>query len=96
MRLGDNEEIQDVRVIFIELPEISIDPKPVHKLYTRCATCGKSPFAKSWEAEVWADITNSEHSRHLVRLFPSEPHEGLKEIVAGASSYCKQKSTWKL
>jgi hypothetical protein len=80
--IGDNEEIQDVRVIFIELPEISIDPKPVHKLYTRCATCGKSAIhAKSLEAEVWADIHEFEHSRHLVRLFRQSRNEGLKEIV---------------
>ena len=80
--IGDNDEIQDVRVIFIELPEASIPPKPVNRLYTRCATCGESStHTKSWEAEVWADIHEFEHTRHLIRLFQQSRSEGLKEIV---------------
>jgi|SRR6476659_5508516 hypothetical protein len=84
--IGENDEIQDVRVIFIELQDAVVAmpppaPKPSRKLHTRCATCGEaSTHTKSWQAEVWADIHEFEHSRHLVRLFEHTRNEGLKEI----------------
>jgi hypothetical protein len=84
--LDENEEIQEVRCIFIELPgaESSAGMKAepsVITLHTRCATCGESAsHEKAWQAEVWADIHEFEHSRHLVRLFEHARGRGLKEI----------------
>jgi hypothetical protein len=81
--LGENEEIQEVRCIFVELPgaiPVGIESIPV-TLHTRCATCGESSaHDKGWQAEVWADIHEFEHSRHLVRLFEHARGKGLKEI----------------
>jgi hypothetical protein len=84
--IGPNEEIEEVRCIFIELPDA---PKPVPhntatttRLHTRCATCGESAIHdEPWQAEVWADIHEFEHSRHLVRLFEHTLGDGLKEIA---------------
>ncbi len=80
--LGDNEDIQEVRCVFIELPAGSATASPVpRKLHTRCATCGSSAVhEEGWQAEVWADIHEFEHSRHRVRLFEQSRSE-LKEIV---------------
>ena len=81
--LGENEEIEEVRCIFVELPgapPVGIEAIPV-TLHTRCATCGESAaHEKGWQAEVWADIHEFEHSRHLVRLFEHARGRGLKEI----------------
>lgn len=81
--LGENEEIEEVRCIFIELPGVH----PVHEqddsltFHTRCASCGESAVHQTaWQAEVWADIHEFEHSRHLVRLFEHARGKGLKEI----------------
>jgi hypothetical protein len=89
--IGANEEIEDVHYIFIELPE---GPKAVPtpssapiRLHTRCATCGESATHDlSWMAEVWADIHEFEHSRHMVRLFEHTLGDGLKEIADWRSS----------
>ena len=80
--LGDREEIQEVRCIFLELPGASSFPKrALRRLHTRCATCGESAtHDEPWRAEVWADIHEFEHSRHSVRLFEQNHTEGLKEI----------------
>ena len=40
--IGDNDDIQEVRCIFIELPAAPIPVQMVRKLHTRCATCGES------------------------------------------------------
>jgi hypothetical protein len=81
--LGETEEVEEVRCIFVELPgaaPVGVDPTPV-MLHTRCATCGESAaHQKNWEAEVWADIHEFEHSRHRVRLFEHARGKGLKEI----------------
>jgi len=81
--LGENEEIEDVRCIFVELPgapPVGLETIPV-TLHTRCATCGESAaHEKGWQAEVWADIHEFEHSRHRVRLFEHARGKGLKEI----------------
>src|SRR5467141_2508079 len=64
--LGEDEEIQEVRCIFIELPG-TVPKTEVSSLtlHTRCATCGKSAaHNKNWQAEVWADIHEFEHARH--------------------------------
>ena len=84
--IGPNEEIEEVRCIFIELPDA---PKPVMhntamttRLHTRCATCGESAtHEQPWQAEVWADIHEFEHLRHMVRLFEHTFGDGLKEIA---------------
>ena len=81
--LGADEEIQEVRCIFIEMPgaAIAIESTSV-TLHTRCATCGESAAHDTgWQAEVWADIHEFEHSRHLVRLFEHSRGKGLKEIA---------------
>ena len=81
--LGVDEEIEEVRCIFVELPgsnPIGSENIPVN-LHTRCATCGESStHDKAWQAEVWADIHEFEHSRHRVRLFEHARGRGLKEI----------------
>ena len=81
--LGANEEIQEVRCIFIELPgTVAAEADAASPtLHTRCATCGESAaHDKGWQAEVWADIHEFEHSRHRVRLFEHARGKGLKEI----------------
>ena len=82
--LGENEEIQEVRCIFIELPGAR-SAEPEHSsvtLHTRCATCGETAtHDKGWKAEVWADIHEFERSRHRVRLFEHARGKGLKEIA---------------
>ncbi len=84
--IGVNEEIEDVRCVFLELQE---GPRAVPaataaptKLHTRCATCGESAtHEQAWQAEVWADIHEFEHSRHMVRLFEHTLGDGLKEVA---------------
>ncbi len=79
--IDENDDIQEVRCIFIELQAPVDVPRVVRKLHTRCATCGEtSTHEESWQAEVWADIHEFEHTRHRVRLFEQTRHEGLKEI----------------
>ena len=78
--LGEDDEIEEVRCIFIERPEAAKADLGSTTLHTRCATCGEfSVHEKSWEAEVWADIHEFEHSRHRVRLF-EHVRGALKEI----------------
>ena len=80
--LGPTDEIEEVRCIFIELQDVQI---PLHSrvtFHTRCASCGEAASHQcSWQAEVWADIREFEHSRHKVRLFEHARGEGLKEIA---------------
>jgi hypothetical protein len=80
--LGANEEIEEVRCVFLELPGAKpIEERVPVTLHTRCATCGQSAcHEKGWQAEVWADIHEFEHSRHKVRLFEHARGRGLKEI----------------
>jgi len=81
--LGQNDEIEEVRCIFIELADTPADASETSPvtLHTRCATCGESAVHESgWQAEVWADIHEFEHSRHRVRLFQHARGRGLKEI----------------
>ena len=79
--IGENEEIQEVRSIFIELQETPGAQRLPVKLHTRCATCGESAtHEEGWQAEVWADIHEFERSRHRVRLFEHARGQGLKEI----------------
>ena len=82
--LDENEEIQEVRCVFIELPMpmAVVRADPSTSLHTRCATCGESAtHNQGWKAEVWADIHEFEHSRHRVRLFEHARGKGLKEIA---------------
>jgi hypothetical protein len=79
--IGENDDIQEVRCIFIELHQAADTGRMIRKLHTRCASCGESAVHdESWRAEVWADIHEFEHSRHRVRLFEQTRSEGLKEI----------------
>ena len=79
--IGDNDEIQEVRCIFLELSQLTVVSKPQRKLHTRCATCGQAAVHDEvWQAEVWADIHEFEHLRHRVRLFEQTRGDGLKEI----------------
>jgi hypothetical protein len=80
--LDENEEIREVRCVFIELPGAVVAAAVAAiSLHTRCATCGESAtHDQPWQAEVWADIHEFEHSRHRVRLFEHARGQGLKEI----------------
>jgi hypothetical protein len=79
--IGDDEEIKEVRCVFMELPGHAGIAMTRRKLHTRCATCGLSAVHdEPWQAEVWADIHEFEHSRHRVRLFEHTRADGLKEI----------------
>jgi hypothetical protein len=78
----DQNEIEEVRCIFLELQDLPTAPKPGVTFHTRCASCGQAAsHEKSWQAEVWADIHEFEHTRHKVRLFEHARGEGLKEIA---------------
>jgi hypothetical protein len=102
--LGSDDEIEEVRCVFLELQDIELpdanpqdanpqveDKSPAPKLdvtkagvtfHTRCASCGEAAaHEQSWQAEVWADIHEFEHTRHKVRLFEHARGEGLKEIA---------------
>jgi hypothetical protein len=90
--VGPNEEIEEVRCVFLELQNLELHdhepqnvqtpPKPGVTFHTRCASCGEAEaHERSWQAEVWADIHEFEHTRHKVRLFEHARGEGLKEIA---------------
>jgi len=80
--IGENEDIKEVRCIFIELESEPGVRYLAPKLHTRCATCGESAIHDhGWQAEVWADIHEFEHSRHHVQLFEQTRKAGLKEIA---------------
>jgi hypothetical protein len=79
--IGENEDIKEVRCIFIELPAATASQPIARRLHTRCATCGETSVHDfDWQAEVWADIHEFEHARHRVRLFEHTHAAGLKEI----------------
>jgi hypothetical protein len=80
--LTADEEIEEVRCVFIELQEMRSSGRPGVTFHTRCASCGQTEtHERSWQAEVWADIHEFEHTRHKVRLFEHARGEGLKEIA---------------
>ena len=80
--LGQDEEIQEVHCVFIELQDVQTHLKPGVTFHTRCASCGEAEtHERSWQAEVWADIHEFEHTRHRVRLFEHARGEGLREIA---------------
>jgi hypothetical protein len=84
--LDANEEIQEVRCIFLELPGTAVSEVSPVSLHTRCASCGEAAtHDEAWQAEVWADIHEFEHRRHLVRLFEHARGKGLKEIAGWRS-----------
>lgn len=79
--VDENDEIEEVRCVFLELPNMPSGSRPGVTFHTRCATCGEAAAHElSWQAEVWADIHEFEHSRHKVRLFERARGEGLREI----------------
>ena len=78
--VGADEEIEEVRCVFIELHDAPA-PRLGVTFHTRCATCGEAATHEmNWQAEVWADIHEFEHSRHKVRLFEHARGEGMREI----------------
>ena len=80
--LTAEEEIQEVRCVFLELRDPSPSLKSGVTFHTRCASCGEAEtHATPLQAEVWADIHEFEHTRHKVRLFEHVRGEGLKEIA---------------
>lgn len=80
--LGADEEIESVRCEFVEMDNPATPAKPAITFHTRCASCGvAATHETAWQAEVWADIHEFEHSRHKVRLFEHSRSEGLREIV---------------
>jgi len=80
--LGPDGEVEDVRSVFLEWPRLPLVPKPGLTYHTRCASCGEAAaHDESWQAEVWADIHEFEHTRHRVRLFEHARGEGLKEVA---------------
>jgi hypothetical protein len=80
--MDDFGDVEDVRPVFIELPQTAPDASRLPSWHTRCATCGEACVHElSWQAEVWADIHEFEHSRHFVRLFHRVPGDDLREIV---------------
>jgi hypothetical protein len=82
--LGPDEEIEEVRCVFLELQveDVQTPARAGVTFHTRCASCGESEtHERSWQAEVWADIHEFEHDRHRVRLFEHARGEGLKEIA---------------
>jgi len=79
--IDSNDDIQEVRCIFLELPTPIDRMRETRRLHTRCATCGEmAVHDEAFRAEVWADIHEFEHTRHRVRLFEQTRSEGLKEI----------------
>jgi len=88
--VDSNDEIEEVRCIFVELSACDDRRQPLklregarecRKFHTRCATCGEmAVHDEPWLAEVWADIHEFEHNRHRVRLFEQTRLEGLREI----------------
>jgi len=77
-------EIEEVRCVFFELPQVPAAARPGVTFHTRCATCGEAAAHETkLQAEVWADIHEFEHSRHKVRLFEYARGEGLREISDG-------------
>ena len=80
--VGKNDEIQEVRSIFIELQEGSQTPRLPVKLHTRCASCGESATHDApWRAEVWADtgegaVDDSHDGEVLRHLLLTRPHPG--------------------
>jgi hypothetical protein len=80
--LNDQQEIEEVRCVFLELPNAQFASRAGVTFHTRCATCGETEtHDRAWQAEVWADIHEFEHTRHRVRLFEHARGEGLKEIA---------------
>jgi hypothetical protein len=80
--LGPDEEIEEVRCVFIELQDVQAPLRAAVIFHTRCASCGESAaHDRAWQAEVWADIHEFEHARHKVRLFEHARGEGLREIA---------------
>src|SRR5689334_1233581 len=57
--IGENDEIQEVRCIFVELAVTGAALRVLRRLHTRCATCGESAaHDEAWRAEVWPISTN--------------------------------------
>jgi hypothetical protein len=75
--VGQNLDTTDERVSAIQ-----ISPNAdMAALHTLCATCGLGAHHHHhWQAEVWSDIHEFEHSRHFVRLLVKTDNDGLLEV----------------
>ena len=55
--LGPDEEIEEVRCVFVELQDVEAPARQGVIFHTRCASCGEAASHETpWQAEVWADI----------------------------------------
>ena len=82
--LGEDEEIQEVRCIFIELPGTvpSTEVSPF-TLHTRCAACGESAaHSKNWQAEVWADTSPNASDNVYFKLVRNDESDA-KDVALG-------------
>ncbi|MGO9366537.1 MAG: hypothetical protein ACLP0H_02785, partial [Terriglobales bacterium] len=53
--LGPDEEIEEVRCVFIELQDVQAFGRRGVTFHTRCASCGETAtHERSGQAEVWA------------------------------------------
>ena len=84
VQLGEHDEVQDARLVIIELPGVA---RRNDLLYTRCATCGESAsHSKVRDAELWSDVHEFEHLRHRVRFFVHTERDGRAEIATWRSA----------
>lgn len=80
--LYKSEIRQDLDMRDERISAIQISPNPNKAAFhTVCATCGLAAHHHyHWQAEVWADIHEFEHSRHFVRLLVKTDDAGLLEV----------------
>jgi hypothetical protein len=76
--LGDFDEVEDAKLVIIELPGIAfITPR----LVTQCDQCTVAVAHESVkDAEMWGDIHEFEHLRHRVR-FLMRVGKNMQELV---------------
>ena len=79
--IGDNEDIQEVRCIFVELPAgpIAVPARLVRKLHTRCASCGETAIHV---ALIGADTFSCSWSKQKVALNYRETGAGAGRVVS--------------
>jgi len=86
--IGSDGTLLAERVFAIKMPATT-SGEVATGIYTRCATCGEAASHQEfWQAEVWADIHEFEHSKHLVRLFVRTKTADFKEIPDWRRDLC--------
>lgn len=84
VQLGEYDEVEDARLVIIELRGIT---RRNDLLYTRCATCCESAsHTRIRQAELWSDVHEFEHRGHRVRFFVRTEREGMTEIATWRSA----------